>query len=438
MKRRTRRVLRLGGFALLLLIAAGVGLWQLFGSDAAADAIPVTVAAVRTTTLQTRVVGSCAFRPRRSVTVISDTGGRVVAIPAAVGDAVTPGQALVVFDDRELRVALLQAEAGRHAAEVGVRRNLVSLRSNLRAARSGWLRARDTLARQQVLNRAGSVTRDQVEAAQQAQQDAAEALRSAREQLNLAAGTPLADDPPTDTGGDGAIIDTDPEVVRARLETERAALNLARATVVAPLAGTLTGLGVSLGNHVAPGMAVASVAALDDILAEVQIDEVDIGKIRVGQAVLLTSDSVRDAELHGRISLIPPTMTDHQVVVLVDVDETGLPTDTHLRAGASCRARIEAELKRDVTAVPFAALLEQPGGSVAFVAIPEEDDAKLHRLERREVELGVSSVNEVEVTNAAVEAGELVVVGTLSLLRDGLMVTLEPEAAPEETQDTEG
>ena len=453
MKTRTRRSLRLGGFALLLLIAAGVALWQLFGSDPAADAIPVTVEAARITTLQTRVVGSCEFRPRRGVTVITDTGGRVAAIPAAVGDTVRPGQTLLVFEDRDLRVALLQAELGRYSAEVAVRRNLANLRSTLRTAESASQRARATLERQQGLYGAGSVTRDELDRAEQEEWDAAETLRSAREQLNLAAGTartatpgtagtagtpdtpstsstpgtsgaPLAGDPPTATGDDSAIVDADPDVIRARLAEEQAALDLSRATVVAPLAGTLTGLGVSLGNHAAPGTAVATVETLDDILAQVQIDEVDIGKIRIGQHVLLTSDSVRDAELTGRISLVPPTMDNHVVVIQVDVDEGGLPAGTQLRAGASCRARIEAELKRDATAVPFAALLERPGGSVAFVATTVEEGAELHRLERREVELGVSSVNEVEVT-AGVAAGELVVVGNLSLLRDGLMVTLE-------------
>jgi HlyD family secretion protein len=172
---------------------------------------------------------------------------------------------------------------------------------------------------------------------------------------------------------------------------------------------------------------------LDDILAEVQIDEVDIGKLQVGQDVVLTTDSVRDAELRGRIARIPPAMTDHLVAVQVDVDETSLPAGAHLLAGASCRARIEAELKRDVTAVPFAALLERPGGSVAFVAVPaEEEGAGLYRLQQRAVKLGASSIDEVEVAEG-VAVGELVVVGSLSLLRDGLLVSRESqEAVPEE------
>ena len=184
---------------------------------------------------------------------------------------------------------------------------------------------------------------------------------------------------------------------------------------------------MTLGNHVTGGTAVATVATLDDILAEVRIDEVDVGKFRLGQPVVLTTDSVRDVELQGRIVLIPPSMTDHVVTIEVDVDERGLPADARLRAGASCRARVEAELKRDVTAVPFAALQERPGGSIVFVAVPMGLDASPHRLELRPVELGLSSVNEVEIT-AGVEPGELVVVSSLSLLRDGLTVTLEPDS----------
>ena len=59
----------------------------------------------------------------------------------------------------------------------------------------------------------------------------------------------------------------------------------------------------------------------------------------------------------------------------------------------------------------------------------DDETAGLYRLERREVELGASSVSDVEVTSG-VEEGELVVVGSLSLLRDGLLVTLERDEPP--------
>ena len=431
MRRRTSRLLRLG-LALLLLAAAGAVLWQLFAADPGADAVPVTLAAARITTLRSRVVGSCAFRPRRSVTVVSETGGRVTAIPVTVGVAVSAGQELVVLDDRQLRLALSRAEATLLAAEFAARRNLVSLRATLRSARHGWERARDILARTESLHRSGGATRSELQDAQYAERAAAEELRSAREQLNLATGNPSAAEPVGAAGSDESIVAADPEVIQARLAVAQAAHDLAQAVLTAPLAGTLTALQASLGNRLAPGAEVATVATLDDILAEVQIDEVDIGKLQVGQAVVLTTDSVRDAELQGRISLIPPAMTDHLVAVQVDVDSSGLPAGARLRAGASCRARIEAELKRDVTAVPFAALLERPGGSVAFVAVPTEEDDGLYRLERRTVRLGASSIDEVEVSEGVAQ-DELVVVGNLSLLREALLVTREEDIPDDES-----
>ena len=362
MRRRTSRLLRLG-LALLLLAAAGAVLWRLFAADPGADAVPVTLEAARITTLRSRVVGSCAFRPRRSVTVVSETGGRVAAIPVAVGATVSAGQELVVLDDRQLRLALARAEATLVAADAAARRSLVSLRATLRSAQDGWERARDTLAR------TGGAAPHRRRHAQRA---GGCSVRGARRGRGVAIGTRAAQSGNRQAFGSRAggrrrcgrchrcrrpRGDPGPAGAGCRRPTTSP-----QAVLTAPLAGTLTALEASLGNQLAPGATVATVATLEDILAEVQIDEVDIGKLQVGQAVVLTTDSVRDVELQGRVSLLPPS---HDRPPGCGAGGRGrraaFRRATRLRAGASCRARIEAELKRDVTAVPFAALLERPG-----------------------------------------------------------------------------
>ena len=179
---------------------------------------------------------------------------------------------------------------------------------------------------------------------------------------------------------------------------------------------------------------------LDDILAGVQIDEVDIGKIQLGQQVVLTTETLRDVELLGTITLVPPSMEATGNVPLVtidvDVDEDSLPEGARLLAGSSCRARIDAELKQDATAVPYAALLERAGATIAFVAIPVEEEDGQYVLERREVDIGVSTPSQVEVKEG-IEPGELVVVGNLALLRDGLSVMVEQELPAEEERADE-
>ena len=53
------------------------------------------------------------------------------------------------------------------------------------------------------------------------------------------------------------------------------------------------------------------------------------------------------------------------------------------------------------------------------------------------MEIGVSTPSQVEVKDG-IEAGELVVVGNLALLRDGLSVMVEPEPSPEAEPEVDG
>ncbi len=460
MKRRTSRLLRIAGVAVVLLIVAAIALNRLFASDSLADAIPVEVEAAVTTTMQTRVVGSCTFRSRRSVAVTSDVGGRAVAIPVQVGDQVTTGQTLVQFEQTDLRNALAQSQASLREAELGLAHRLAKLRATIVSAERTWNDRVRSLQRNRTLHRSGSVSDDELAQAEQAERDAFDALQSARAELNLAASLPVDAEPPMDSGGDVRIIANDPSVIQARLAADKAAEDLRQATVMAPLDGTVTKLDATLGNQTGAGQPVATVETLDDILAGVQIDEVDIGKIRVGQQVVLTTETLRDVELTGTITLVPPSMemtgNVPLVTIDVDVDEDSVPDGARLLAGSSCRARIDAELKQDATAVPYVALLERAGATIAFVANPVDGDDSQYVLERRDVDVGVSTPSQVEVKEG-VEPGELVVVGNLALLRDGLSVMVEQEPpldegeraqeqpteqdaadAPDDGQDAEG
>lgn len=442
MKRRTRLLLRFAVIAVVLLVVASFALSRLFRSDPLAEAVPVELEEAVTTAMQTRVVGSCTFRSRRSVQVTSDAGGRAIAIPVQVGDPVTAGQTLVRFEQTELRNAQAQAQASLRETELGLAHRLAKLRATIISAERTWADRVRSLERNRSLHGSGTVSDDQLAQAEQAERDAFDALQSARAELNLAASLPVDAEPPMDDGGDARIIADDPTVIQARLAAERASENLRQATVVAPLDGTVTRLEATLGNHLGAGQPVATVETLDDILAGVQIDEVDIGKIRLGQEVVLTTETLRDVELLGTITLVPPSMEQTGNVPLVtidvDVDEGSLPEGARLLAGSSCRARIDAELKQEATAVPYAALLERAGATVAFVAKPVEGEEGQYVLERREVEIGVSTPSQVEVKEG-IEPGEMVVVGNLALLRDGLSVMVEQEAEPPapETDDAQ-
>ena len=180
MKRRTRLLLRFAVIAVVLLVVANFALSRLFRSDPLAEAVPVEIEEAVTTTMQTRVVGSCTFRSRRSVEVTSDVGGRAIAIPVQVGDPVTVGQTLVRFEQSELRNALAQAQASLRESELGLAHRLAKLRATIVSAERTWEDRVRSLERNRTLHGSGTVSDDQLAQAEQAERDALDALQSAR------------------------------------------------------------------------------------------------------------------------------------------------------------------------------------------------------------------------------------------------------------------
>lgn len=99
------------------------------------------------------------------------------------------------------------------------------------------------------------------------------------------------------------------EAARARLDQAKAALKAAEtrlgyATVVSPLTGIVLSKNVEPGEYVAPGTPVITVGDLEHIWLRAYIDETDLGRVKVGQAVRVRTDTYPGKIYHGRISFI--------------------------------------------------------------------------------------------------------------------------------------
>ncbi len=195
----------------------------------------------------------------------------------------------------------------------------------------------------------------------------------------------------------------------------------------------------SVGDLAAASTPLARVESLDDMLAEVQIDEVDVGKIREGLAVEVTSDSLIGTTLTGTVESIAPTISTVGAtrVSLVEVRITGTADGgprPALRAGASCSARISANVRQDVLTVPISAIVTEDNLSYVFVLAPtgkaNRAGAEVFSLSRREIRTGTSDVTDVEIVSGLAE-GDRIAAGSLKLLRDGILVTVRSEELPQ-------
>ena len=86
---------------------------------------------------------------------------------------------------------------------------------------------------------------------------------------------------------------------QARVDAAKATLNLAR--VVAPFGGIVTEADTLPGDQVSAGTTAFRIDDLSSLLVDVEVSEVDINNISVGQSVSLTFDAVLNREYHGEV-----------------------------------------------------------------------------------------------------------------------------------------
>ena len=181
---------------------------------------------------------------------------------------------------------------------------------------------------------------------------------------------------------------TNVEVSRATLkqyqaQLERAKINLAYATIYAPINGVVIDRKVNVGQTVAASLSAPTLFTIANDLSKMQVqatvDESDIGKIAMGQEATFTVDAFTDT-FRGIVSQIrlSPVIVSNVVnyTVVVDVANDNLK----LMPGMTANIRIMVGKKTSVMKVPNIALRLQPDQSlVDTLKLQEMRDAFSNR-----------------------------------------------------------
>ena len=143
-------------------------------------------------------------------------------------------------------------------------------------------------------------------------------------------------------------------------------------TVKAPMSGTITHLIVEEGEIITSGRsafsrgeAIMRIADLSQMIVRTQINQVEIGKIAVGQRAEISVDSYPDRVFEGRVSEMSPSATQQRgqqgqnpnavITFEVDVEVVGSPPE--LLPGMSADVDIIVFEESDILQLPIAAVL---------------------------------------------------------------------------------
>lgn len=246
-----------------------------------------------------RVVTDDAYVQGNQVALMTQTPGIVTSITVDDTDAVVEGQTLVMLDQTDARTALDQAEARLAAAvrHVHMLRQQEAQQQAVVAERQVMLdQSHADYLRSQNLRAAKTISEQELQHSQTAWQSARQQLVQA-ERLSQALQVELGD---TDIRGH-------PEVVQAVADLRAAWLAFRRTTIVAPMDGYVANRHVQIGEQIAPGAPLLAVVPLEQVWVEANFKETELGHVRIGQPVTITSDFYgSDVTYHGRVEGISP------------------------------------------------------------------------------------------------------------------------------------
>ena len=163
--------------------------------------------------------------------------------------------------------------------------------------------------------------------------------------------------------------------------------------VRATVSGTILEIPVEEGDQVIQantfnaGTIIATIADLNKMIFEGQVDEGEVGKLKVDMPLVVTLGAIEGKEYEAKLRLIAPKGTEVAGAIQFKFEwEVYLDDDYVVRAGYSANASIVANKKEDVLAISEALLQYDSKTKKPYVEI----ETSSQKFERKNVKLGIS------------------------------------------------
>ena len=373
----------------MAIAAAAVWLWTVVFQE---ELIPVTVHSVGSGRVDETVTNSKSgsIKTRHRAKLSPEIGGRVEMLAVRAGDRVSEGQVLLRIANADLKAAVVLRER--------------SLEAAMAAEQAACLvaeQARRTWERNEALGKDSIVSPDQLDDSRSRQE-----VTAAR------------------------CVEAGARVAEARAALEVIRVDYSRTELRAPFDGVVAELETERGEWISPsppGILIPPVLDIldpDSIYVSAPIDEVDVGRVEMGQPVRITMDSHQGSSFDGTVVRVAPYVQDREeenrtLEIEVEFDDHELAR--MFLPGTSADVEVILDSRDNVTRIPSYALIE---GKRVFVV----RDGTLAALD---VETGLRNWAFTEIT-AGLETGDKVVVSLDRVeVQEGAAVVIHEEVVDE-------
>ena len=395
--RKSRKRLYIGTGVVVLVAGGGAaGLATLKGASPEFDAS--RLATVERGTMVRSVVATGKVEPITKVEIKSKANGIIKALNADVDRTVKEGDILVELDRELLAATLRGAEANLQAARASLEGAEAQLKKNVVEAEGP-----DAEFAHRAYDRATSLFTQSLIA--QSTLDDAHSLVDMADNRKRAAQSQLLI-------GHAKVSEARAQVAQAKAAADRAAEDVANATIRAPIRGTVLSRDVEIGSPVssilnlgANATLVMTLGDIEQVFVRGKVDEADIGHVRLGQPARIRVETFKDKTFNGRVTQISPMGVEKDNVtnfeVRVSIDNPGKA----LKANMTANAEIVLEEHPNALIVPESAVTydAQKNAFVDLVA----PGAKSGR-QRVPVKIGVGNGTKVQILDGLKQGDKVV------------------------------
>ncbi|ARV61365.1 efflux transporter periplasmic adaptor subunit [Nostocales cyanobacterium HT-58-2] len=308
------------------------------------SAVPVDASIARTGVLRQDPEYTGTTTPFRTVSVRSQVEGRLLALNVDVGDALKQGQIIAQIDDALLRTAQNQAEAELAALKSEVAREkarISNARAEVERTRAELVQAQADAQRQQKLVKEGAIAQQAAEQARTESLTAAQTLRAAQEQVRTEQQALAA--------AQGRVVAQQAVVAEAKERRSYARLK-------SPITGAVLEKVTEPGNLLQPGNEVLRIGDFNRVKVVVQLSELELGKVRLGQSVKVRLDAFPNQTYTGQVTRISPAADTTARLIPVEVVIPN--SDDKIGSGLLARVNFETQTQERVL-IPEIALQER-------------------------------------------------------------------------------
>jgi RND family efflux transporter MFP subunit len=208
-------------------------------------------------------------------------------------------------------------------------------------------------------------------------------------------------------GATQAEIDrADALIAQAELNVQQAQTALDRMAIIAPFDGYITAINVEIGAIAAPSLPAIEITDISPLRLDVQVDEIDIRRVREGMSAQVRLDALREIEFAAELERIALIGTNEDGIVTYDVGvRLGELDDARVRVGMTAEAGVVVDSRQAVLIVPNLYIRLDRQQNRAYVNLLRANGI----LEEVEVTLGLQGEESSEVLTGLRE-GDIVTV----------------------------